>query len=50
MDDVDEFSASTVITWLMYTRETLRQLIYNVRTYDVDEFLVSSLDVSRSFS
>ncbi|XAR60134.1 hypothetical protein NMG60_11033386 [Bertholletia excelsa] len=32
MDDVDEFSASTVIAWLMYTRETLRQLIYNVRT------------------
>ncbi|KAK6936214.1 F-box domain [Dillenia turbinata] len=32
MDDVDEFSASTVIAWLMYTRETLRELYYNVRT------------------
>ncbi|KAF2300808.1 hypothetical protein GH714_015981 [Hevea brasiliensis] len=32
MDDVDEFSASTVIAWLMYTRETLRGLFYNVRT------------------
>ncbi|KAF5744849.1 F-box/LRR-repeat protein [Tripterygium wilfordii] len=32
MDDVDEFSASTVIAWLMYTRETLRRLIYNVQT------------------
>ncbi|GFZ07294.1 F-box/RNI-like superfamily protein [Actinidia rufa] len=32
MDDVDEFSASTVIAWLMYTRETLRELIYKVRT------------------
>jgi Leucine-rich repeat (LRR) protein len=32
MDDVDEFSASTVIAWLMYTRETLHRLIYNVRT------------------
>ncbi|KAK9280711.1 hypothetical protein L1049_014409 [Liquidambar formosana] len=32
MDDVEEFSASTVIAWLMYTRETLRQLFYNVRT------------------
>ncbi|KAJ7981165.1 F-box/LRR-repeat protein [Quillaja saponaria] len=32
MDDADEFSASTVIAWLMYTRETLRQLFYNVRT------------------
>ncbi|KAK2640725.1 hypothetical protein Ddye_022488 [Dipteronia dyeriana] len=32
MDDVDEFSASTVIAWLMYTRETLRRLFYNVRT------------------
>ncbi|XP_050214475.1 F-box/LRR-repeat protein At1g67190-like [Mercurialis annua] len=31
MDDVD-FSASTVIAWLMYTRETLRRLTYNVRT------------------
>ncbi|KAL6337010.1 hypothetical protein AAG906_036324 [Vitis piasezkii] len=32
MDDVDEFSAASVIAWLMYTRETLRQLYYNVRT------------------
>ncbi|KAH7561233.1 hypothetical protein ACOSP7_016114 [Xanthoceras sorbifolium] len=32
MDDVDEFSASTVIAWLMYTRETLLRLFYNVRT------------------
>ncbi|XP_030957294.1 F-box/LRR-repeat protein At1g67190 [Quercus lobata] len=32
MDDVDVFSASAVIAWLMYTRETLRRLIYNVRT------------------
>ncbi|KAJ4846754.1 hypothetical protein Tsubulata_010239 [Turnera subulata] len=32
MDDVDGFSASTVIAWLMYTRETLRRLYYNVRT------------------
>ncbi|WRX34691.1 F-box domain - like 10 [Theobroma cacao] len=32
MDDVDEFSASIVIAWLMYTRETLRRLSYNVRT------------------
>ncbi|KAM0026394.1 putative F-box domain, leucine-rich repeat domain superfamily, F-box-like domain superfamily [Helianthus debilis subsp. tardiflorus] len=32
MDDVDEFSAAPVIAWLMYTRESLRQLHYNVRT------------------
>ncbi|KAJ4972020.1 hypothetical protein NE237_005119 [Protea cynaroides] len=32
MDDVDEFSAAPVIAWLMYTRETLRRLLYNVRT------------------
>ncbi|KAJ0714798.1 putative F-box domain, leucine-rich repeat domain superfamily, F-box-like domain superfamily [Helianthus annuus] len=32
MDGVDEFSASVVIAWLMYTRETLRCLFYNVRT------------------
>ncbi|XP_042511005.1 F-box/LRR-repeat protein At1g67190-like isoform X1 [Macadamia integrifolia] len=32
MDEVDEFSAAPVIAWLMYTRETLRQLLYNVRT------------------
>ncbi|KAG7950551.1 hypothetical protein I3843_13G119800 [Carya illinoinensis] len=30
--DAIEFSASTVISWLMYNRETLRQLFYNVRT------------------
>lgn len=32
MDDVDEFSAAPVIAWLMYTRETLQELHYNVRT------------------
>lgn len=32
MDDVEEFAAAPVIAWLMYTRETLRQLYYNVRT------------------
>ncbi|XXG62862.1 hypothetical protein AAC387_Pa05g1160 [Persea americana] len=32
MDDVDQFSAAPVIAWLMYTRETLRRLLYNVRT------------------
>ncbi|KAE8711463.1 F-box/LRR-repeat protein [Hibiscus syriacus] len=32
IDDVDEFPDSTVIAWLMYTRETLRRLFYNVRT------------------
>ncbi|KAK1287700.1 F-box/LRR-repeat protein [Acorus calamus] len=32
MDDVDEFSAAPVIAWLMYTRDTLRSLFYNVRT------------------
>lgn len=32
MDGVDMFSASTVIAWLMYTRETLRRLVYNVQT------------------
>ncbi|XP_010521659.1 PREDICTED: F-box/LRR-repeat protein At1g67190 [Tarenaya hassleriana] len=32
MDDANKFSASTVIAWLMYTRETLRRLSYNVRT------------------
>lgn len=32
MDDVDEFSASTVIAWLMYTRDSLKRLNYNVRT------------------
>ncbi|KAH1159226.1 hypothetical protein GLYMA_11G183600v4 [Glycine max] len=32
MEDVDEFSASTVTAWLLYTRETLRQLHYNVKT------------------
>ncbi|XAR64652.1 hypothetical protein NMG60_11008411 [Bertholletia excelsa] len=32
MDDVDEFSAAPVIAWLMYTRETLQQLHYNVKT------------------
>lgn len=32
MDDLDEFSAAPVIAWLMYTRDTLRELHYNVRT------------------
>lgn len=32
MDDVDEFSAAPVIAWLMYTRDSLRQLRYNVKT------------------
>lgn len=32
MDDVDEFSAAPVIAWLMYSRDTLRELHYNVRT------------------
>ncbi|XP_061361931.1 F-box/LRR-repeat protein At1g67190-like [Gastrolobium bilobum] len=32
MDDVHEFSAAPVIAWLMYTRDFLRQLHYNVRT------------------
>ncbi|XP_010907587.1 F-box/LRR-repeat protein At1g67190 [Elaeis guineensis] len=32
MDNAHEFSAAPVIAWLMYTRETLRSLSYNVRT------------------
>ncbi|KAI9090789.1 hypothetical protein K1719_028642 [Acacia pycnantha] len=32
MDDVDEFSAAPVLAWLMYTRDSLRQLQYNVKT------------------
>ncbi|CAH8360615.1 unnamed protein product [Eruca vesicaria subsp. sativa] len=32
MDDANKFSAATVIAWLMYTRDTLRWLSYNVRT------------------
>ncbi|KAJ6803315.1 F-box/LRR-repeat protein [Iris pallida] len=32
MDNVHEFSAAPVIAWIMYTRETLRALSYNVRT------------------
>lgn len=32
MDEVDEFSAAPVMAWLMYTRDTLRQLHYNVKT------------------
>ncbi|KAF1885461.1 hypothetical protein Lal_00029350 [Lupinus albus] len=31
MEGVGEFSASTIIVWLMYTREILRQLFYNVK-------------------
>ncbi|KAK2352430.1 F-box/LRR-repeat protein [Trifolium repens] len=35
--DVGRFSPSTVMAWLMHTRETLRQLFYNVRTmHDVN--------------
>lgn len=32
MDSIHEFIAAPVISWLMYTRETLRTLSYNVRT------------------
>lgn len=32
MDFVHEFSAAPLIAWLMYTRETLRSLSYNIRT------------------
>ncbi|KAK9289548.1 hypothetical protein L1049_007704 [Liquidambar formosana] len=32
MDDVGEFSVAPVIAWLMYTRDTLRELFYNIRT------------------
>ncbi|ONK71246.1 uncharacterized protein A4U43_C04F6430 [Asparagus officinalis] len=32
MDSIHEFTAAPVIAWLMYTRETLRTLSYNVRT------------------
>lgn len=32
MDNVHEFSAAPVVAWLMYTRDTLRSLSYNVRT------------------
>ncbi|PKI38525.1 hypothetical protein CRG98_041090 [Punica granatum] len=32
MEDVEEFSAAPVIAWLMYTRDSLRRLYYNVRT------------------
>lgn len=32
MEDTDEFSAAPVIAWLMYTKDTLRELCYNVRT------------------
>lgn len=32
MDNSHEFTAAPVISWLMYTRETLRTLSYNVRT------------------
>ncbi|XP_019158398.1 PREDICTED: F-box/LRR-repeat protein At1g67190-like [Ipomoea nil] len=39
MDNVDEFSASPVIAWLMYTRETLRQLHFNVKTTPIINIL-----------
>jgi len=32
MGDTDEFSAASVIAWLMYTRETLRSLLYMMHT------------------
>ncbi|KAG4916459.1 hypothetical protein JHK87_054016 [Glycine soja] len=32
LDDEHKFSAAPVIAWLMYTRDSLRQLLYNVRT------------------
>ena len=32
MDEIESFSASPVIAWLLYTRETLKSLSYNVRT------------------
>ncbi|KMT06798.1 hypothetical protein BVRB_7g159560 [Beta vulgaris subsp. vulgaris] len=32
MDDVDEFSAAPVIAWLLFTRDSLCELCYNVRT------------------
>lgn len=32
MEDTKEFSAAPVIAWLMYTKDTLRELCYNVRT------------------
>ncbi|KAI4364192.1 hypothetical protein MLD38_020319 [Melastoma candidum] len=33
MEDAEELSASLVIAWLMYTKDTLRELCYNVRTH-----------------
>ncbi|PSR86490.1 F-box/LRR-repeat protein [Actinidia chinensis var. chinensis] len=39
MDQVYGFSAATVIAWLMYTRNTLRHLAYNVRTSSNVNFL-----------
>ncbi|KAI6697840.1 hypothetical protein NL676_017959 [Syzygium grande] len=33
MVDADEFSAAPVIAWLMYTKDTLRELRYNVMTH-----------------
>lgn len=32
MDNVDEFLAAPVVAWLMYTRDTMRELHYSVRT------------------
>uniref|UniRef100_A0A803L2T4 F-box domain-containing protein n=1 Tax=Chenopodium quinoa TaxID=63459 RepID=A0A803L2T4_CHEQI len=32
MNDVDEFSAAPVVAWLLYTRDSLRELYYNART------------------
>ncbi|CAO2824047.1 unnamed protein product [Amaranthus hypochondriacus] len=32
MDDADEFSAAPVIAWLLYTRNSLSELYYNIKT------------------
>ncbi|OWM73662.1 F-box/LRR-repeat protein At1g67190-like [Punica granatum] len=32
VDDLDEFSASVVMSWLLYTRDSLQELHYDVRT------------------
>ena len=32
LGDVDEFSAASVSAWLVYTRETLRSLVYMMHT------------------
>ncbi|KAK2364368.1 hypothetical protein P8452_67343 [Trifolium repens] len=35
MDDDHTFHVTSVIAWLMYTRDSLRQLRYNVRTFPI---------------